>query len=92
MVSAYAYADGGDQIPDELVLARSVERYGAQAVFGRILSFHELRMMTLSDNVVNAYNERQRSDNWAQWAEANHGKARLLAEAGRLYDEEIDDG
>ena len=91
MVAAYAYADEGGQIPDELVLARSVDRYGVQAVFGRTLSFHEIRMMSLADNIVNAYQERKRSDNWAQWAEANHGKAELLGIAGRLH-EELTDG
>ena len=88
MTSAYAYAEDGGQIPDELVLVRSVEKYGAQAVYGRPLSFHEIRMMTLADNVVDAYRERARSDNWAKWAQANPGKARLLSEAAMLYDAE----
>jgi len=91
MVASYAYAEEGDQMPDELILARTVDKYGAQAVFGRILSFHEIRMMTLSDNVVTAYMERARSENWAQWAEANPGRARLLNTAGMLY-EEINNG
>ena len=91
MVASYAYAEEGDQMPDELILARTVDKYGAQAVFGRILSFHEIRMMTLSDNVVTAYMERARSENWAQWAEANPGRARLLNTAGILY-EEINNG
>ena len=90
MSSAYAYAEGDGPIPDELVLARTVDRYGAQAVFGRILSFHEIRMMTLADNVVTAHQERRKSDNWAAWAEANHSKAELLGIAGRLY-EGLDD-
>ena len=91
MAASYAYAEEGGQMPDELILARTVDKYGAQAVFGRILSFHEIRMMTLSDNVVTAYMERARSENWAQWAEANPGRARLLNTAGMLY-EEIDNG
>jgi len=91
MAASYAYAEEGGQMPDELILARTVDKYGAQAVFGRILSFHEIQMMTLSDNVVTAYMERARSENWAQWAEANPGRARLLNTAGMLY-EEIDNG
>ena len=91
MAASYAYAEEGGQMPDELILARTVDKYGAQAVFGRILSFHEIRMMTLSDNVVTAYTERARSENWAQWAEANPGRARLLNAAGVLY-EEINNG
>jgi hypothetical protein len=91
MVAAYAYADGGGQMPDELILSRTVDKYGAQAVFGRTLSFQEIRSMSLSENVYSAYQERARSENWAQWAEANPGKARLINAAGMLY-EEIDNG
>ena len=87
MSSTYAYAEGDAPIPDELVLARNVEHYGAQAVFGRTLSFHEIRMMTMASNVVNAHQARRKSENWAEWAEKNHGLAELLGIAGRLYEE-----
>jgi hypothetical protein len=90
MSSAYAYAEGGP-ITDEIVLARSIDRYGAQAVFGRTLSFHEVRMMTLADNIANAHYERQRSENWAEWAEKNRGKNELLVAAGKLYAAEEDE-
>jgi hypothetical protein len=88
MVAAYAYADAGDQISDELVLARTVEKYGAQAIFGRALSFQEVRSMSLADNIVKAYGERNKSDNWAEWSASNPSKARLLNTAGKLYDEQ----
>jgi hypothetical protein len=83
MAAAYAYAEGGP-IPDELVLARSIRQYGAEAIFGRTLSFHEVRMITLADNVFNAYQERQRSENWAEWSHDNPQKAELLGMAVRL--------
>ena len=85
-VAAYAYADGGGPIPDELVLAWSIDRYGVEAIFGRPLSFQEVRTMTLADNVYSAFKERARSENWAEWAGKFPDKARLLADAGRLYD------
>ena len=94
MVAAYAYADGGDQMPDELILSRTVDKYGAQAVFGRTLSFQEIRSMSLSENVVNYYRERDNYrdetgvKNWAEWAGKNPGKANTLNAAGMLYDEE----
>jgi hypothetical protein len=84
MLSAYAYAEGG-AIPDELVLARSIDRFGVQAVYGRVMSFQELRMIILAENVVNAYHERAKAENWAVWAESNPGKAEVLAVAGKLY-------
>jgi len=89
-VAAYAYADGGGPIPDELVLLWSIDRYGVDAIFGRSLSFQEVRSMTLADNVYSAYKERARSENWAEWASTHPTKARLLAEVGLLYDE-LDD-
>ena len=89
-VAAYAYADGGGPIPDELVLLWSIDRYGVEAVFGRPLSFQEVRSMTLADNVYSAYKERARAENWAEWAGTHPAKARLLAEVGQLYDE-LDD-
>lgn len=89
MSSAYAFAEGGT-VTDELILGWSIDKYGTQAVFGRTLSFHEIRMLDLADNVVKAYRERERSDNWAEWAEKNHAKARILGVAGRLAQEEED--
>jgi hypothetical protein len=83
MSSAYEFAEGG-QATDELVLGWSVEKYGAQAVYGRPLSFHEIRMIDLADNVVKAHRERERSDNWAEWAEKNPQKSTILNIAGRL--------
>lgn len=87
MSSAYKYAEGGP-VTDELVLSWAVEKYGTQAVYGRALSFHEMRMIDLASNVLAAYKERARSDNWAIWADANPKKAELLARAGKLAEEE----
>ncbi len=92
MAAAYAYAEEGGQATDELALAWAVAKYGAQAIYGRTLSFHELRMMDRAENIFNAYRERSGSDNWAKWAEDNPEKARLLAAAGKLYDEALTDG
>lgn len=90
MSSAYEYAEGEGPVTDELVLAWAVEKYGSQSVYGRTLSFHEIRMMDMADNIVRAYYERSRSDNWAEWAEKNHAKARLLNAAGLLAQEDND--
>lgn len=89
MSSAYNYAEGGP-ITDELILAWSVDRYGAQAVYGRTLSFQEIRTMDMARNIAEAYYERQHSDNWASWAERNPAKARLLNMAARLVEEDME--
>ena len=87
MLSAYQFAEGG-QPTDELILGWSVEKYGAQAVFGRTLSFHEIRMIDLANNVVGAYRERDKSESWFEWAETHHAKARILNAAGILAAQE----
>ena len=87
MSSAYAFAEGGTPT-DELITGWAVAKYGAQAVYGRAMSFNEIRMLDLADNVVRAYKERQRAEEWAKWAEDNPEKARLLAVAGRLAQED----
>jgi hypothetical protein len=87
MAAAYGYADdpAGSRLPDELAMLSSIDRFGVQAVYGRPLSFHELRMMRLSENIGNYYRERAKAENWAVWAESNPGKAEVLAMAGKLY-------
>ena len=91
MSSAYAFAEGGEPT-DELMLGWAIDKYGVQSVYGRTLSFHEIRMLDMADNVVRAYRERAQSENWAQWAEKNHAKARLLGRAVKLYEELEDNG
>ena len=83
MSSAYAFAEGGDPT-DELKLGWAINKYGAQSVYGRTLSFQELRMLDLADNIVKIYRERAQADNWAKWAEDNPQKARLIGIAGKL--------
>jgi hypothetical protein len=87
MSSAYQFAEGG-QATEELILGWAVSKYGAQSVYGRTLSFHEIRMMDLADNVVTAYHERKRSESWAEWAEKNPQKSRILNAAGILAQED----
>jgi hypothetical protein len=78
----------GDPTPNELITGWAINKYGAQAVYGRAISFHELRMLDLADNIVRAYKERERAEDWAKWAEDNPEKNRLLAHAGKLAQEE----
>ena len=40
-------------------MLRYVDRFGADAVFGRPVGAGELRSMVISENVVNAYNMRK---------------------------------
>ena len=65
----------------ELIQLNYIDRFGAQAVMGRNLGYLELRHMVLAENVLNAYNNRAKSQEWATWAKENPEQAELLAEA-----------
>jgi len=77
MAAAYAYADGG-QMPAELRLLHEIDRFGAQAVFGRPLGAGEMRRMMIAETIVNLYHARAAAENWAAWETANPELAALL--------------
>ena len=78
-------------MPRELELMGYVTRFGAAAVFGRTPGAGELRRMIAAENVVNAYNARKASENWAEWASAYPAANRLLIKAMQAA-EEVEDG
>lgn len=81
MRDAYAYADGGE-ISREILLGRLVERFGALAVLGRAtIGAGEMRRMLTAERVVQAYQDRQRSPNWAAWAMEHPDESELLVSA-----------
>jgi hypothetical protein len=65
------------------MLLRYVERFGADAIYGRALSADEVMSMILAENVVNYYTEREAAPkgDWAAWGRSNPDKADLLAAA-----------
>jgi len=78
MAAAYAYADGGHPAPPELRLLREIDRFGAQAVFGRPLGAGEMRRMMIAETIVNLYRARAAAENWAAWEMASPELAALL--------------
>ena len=78
MAVVYAYADGGHPAPPELRLLREIDRFGAQAVFGRPLAAREMRQMMVAEGIVHAYRARAAAENWAAWETANPELAALL--------------
>lgn len=63
------------------MLARLVERFGTRAILGReTLGAGEVRRMLTAERVVRAYDERQRSPNWAVWSMEHPGEAELLGQ------------
>lgn len=80
MAKAYAFAEAPEDHnpPPEYILLQQVDRFGAQAIYGRALGYGELRRMTTAETIIKSYNERKAASSWAEWAEANKGRAELL--------------
>jgi len=96
-VEAYQYAAGiknADGIPSpqpkELLLLSYVDRFGVEAVTGnKILSFGTARRMIIAENIVEAYRDRKRAENWGEWAEKNPSASALLKQAEILASEDF---
>jgi hypothetical protein len=84
IAEAYAYADGGGGMPKELILAHRIDRFGTQAVLGRMLNYSEIKRIEMAEYVVNAYMSRKASNNYAEWVGSNQRAAELLAYAEGL--------
>ncbi len=92
MAAAYAYADGGP-MPAEIRLLHAIDRFGAQAVFGRALGAKEIRHMIISENIINCFLSRAKSNDWATWELEHENEAVLLNAAMKAaMDEGLLDG
>ena len=74
-------------MPRELQLIRYIDRFGLD-ILGRQAGAGELKRMVTVERVVRAYQARAstNNNNWAAWAAANQGDAKLL-EIGATYGE-----
>lgn len=66
------------------MLGRNVAKYGAQAIYGRTMSAKEVRMINTAETVYYAYLDRQKSQNWPEWAKEHPFENRLLELGLRL--------
>ena len=62
----------------------AVERFGAQSVFGRVLSAGEIQRMMTVERIVQGYKAKNASPDWAKWAEEHPELDALLNIAMRL--------
>ena len=74
-----------------MALLGYVDRFGAQAVFGRAMGAGEIRRLTVVDNILQAYRMRSHTENWAEWAESHKRASAMLNEAAKLA-EDTDNG
>lgn len=78
IAAAYRYAEDGGETPREIEAGRLIDRFGAQAVYGRTLGVKEMRRITVAENVARAYEIRQSSSDWVKWSKDNPELAKLL--------------
>lgn len=82
--AAWLHAAGGGNSP-EIRLSRAIDRYGVHAVMGRpVLWAREVNAIKMAEAIVNAYHARERSENWAAWANKHPEMQALLVEAQKL--------
>ena len=84
IANAYKYAEGIGGIPREIELGAIIDRFGAQAVFGRAIGAGEIRRIAISERIVRSYRDREKSENWAAWVVNNPHEAELLSIAAEL--------
>ena len=81
MALAWAYASGDGPEPYELEMLRAVDRFGGQAVFGRVLGRGEMLRMSVAEAIVRGRQSMMASSSWAEWTKDNPGLAQLLDDA-----------
>ena len=72
----------------ELDTLAKIDRFGIMAILGRpTFYFGELRRLILAENILYAYRDRRKSENWAEWTESNPIMAKVLFEIEKELDE-----
>jgi len=79
MAAAYAQAASGHPFSQELILMDRLERFGgAMNVLGRVLGASEMRRITVAQNIVAWFQQREQAGNVAEWTASNRTAADLL--------------
>ena len=88
----YAWAEDGGRAPHWIEAGRMVDRFGAQAVFGRQMGVAEMRRISLAERVADAHRAHAAAasteDGSAGWAQKNADAAALLGWAMRAHTDE----
>jgi hypothetical protein len=89
--AAYGYAAGDSQKPADLTILENIDRFGVKAITGRdVLNYGQIARMRYCENVVKAFQARERAPDWVAWVKDNPNVASLLNEAERIYNEQSD--
>lgn len=66
---------------------RLLDRFGAQAVYGRPLGYGEMHRILWAEQFLSAHTARGQALNWATWAKENPEVNEMLADAHEAYRE-----
>ena len=78
---------GEGEIPKEIKLARMIDRFGAQAVLGRLMGAGEINRILMAERVVRVYKSMKAASNATEWAVSNPNESQLMDYAMRLTNE-----
>ena len=85
IADAYRYAIGEENAESpELELLRAVDRFGAQAIFGRPLKRSEASEMIFAETIVRGYREMKAAENMNDWIKTHKAEWKLLDHAAGL--------
>ena len=71
-------------MPEEIILANAIKRFGASNVLNRKMSALEIKRIGVAENVVNICYERGEAINAGQWEKDNQAAGQLFRYAGQL--------
>lgn len=67
--------------PAEIRLVDDLERFGVTALFGRPLTINEIRTIRITENIRNAYIDRESANDITEWITNNAELHEILSEA-----------
>ena len=84
---ALAWARGElSELPEDIEAGRLIERFGVQAVYGRLLGYGEMRRISIAESIARDYQSRDKyrdkdgAENCSEWsARFPEANARLIA-------------
>lgn len=62
-----------------------IEMFGAQVVYSGLVDMAKMRSLLAARNLMDTWYARERSADWAKWAEENPRHNQLLTWAERVY-------
>lgn len=86
MGRCYRYAEERGPKPPEIEAGELVDRFGAQAVYGRTMTRGEMRAILLAETVTRAYRARAEAKEMAAWVSDHPELQSLLVRAMRAAD------